>query len=70
MVLLWLNQQYIKQASTDKLVSWVELAFSRKNIRSDSIQHLTQVVELQKDRVKTFEAEQSTHPTDNKIKIV
>ncbi len=52
--LQWLNQQYIKQAPTNKLVSWLELSFSKKNIHSDSIQQLTKVVELQKDRVKTL----------------
>ncbi|MCL4162889.1 UNVERIFIED_CONTAM: hypothetical protein GTU68_007520, partial [Idotea baltica] len=52
--LQWLNQQYIKQATNEQLSSWVELAFSKKNIKPSSTQQLNQVVELQKDRVKTL----------------
>jgi glutamyl-tRNA synthetase len=52
--LQWLNQQYIKQTSNEQLSSWVELAFSKKNIKPSSTQQLNQVVELQKDRVKTL----------------
>ena len=52
--LQWLNQQYIKQASNEKLSSWVELALSKKNIKPSSPEQLNKVVELQKDRVKTL----------------
>jgi glutamyl-tRNA synthetase len=52
--LQWLNQQYIKQASNERLSSWVEVAFSKKNINPGSPQQLNKVVELQKDRVKTL----------------
>ncbi|MFK7793734.1 MAG: glutamate--tRNA ligase [Gammaproteobacteria bacterium] len=52
--LQWLNQQYIKQSPYEKLSSWVELAFSKKNIQPSSTEQLNKVVELQKDRVKTL----------------
>ena len=52
--LQWLNQQYIKQASNESLSSWVELALSKNNIKPSSPEQLNQVVELQKDRVKTL----------------
>ena len=52
--LQWLNQQYIKQTPNEKLSSWVELAFSKKNIKPSSFEQLSKVVELQKDRVKTL----------------
>jgi glutamyl-tRNA synthetase len=52
--LQWLNQQYIKQATNQQLSSWVELAFSKKNIKPSSPEQLNKVVELQKDRVKTL----------------
>ena len=52
--LQWLNQQYIKLSSSEALASWVELAFSKKNIQVNSKQQLNEVVQLQKDRVKTL----------------
>lgn len=52
--LQWLNQQYIKQAPNERLSSWLELAFSKKNIKPGSPQQLNKVAELQKDRVKTL----------------
>ncbi len=52
--LQWLNQQYIKQASNQQLSTWVELAFSKNNIKPSSPEQLNKVIELQKDRVKTL----------------
>ena len=52
--LQWLNQQYIKNTSNNKIVSWLETALSRKNIRPASSGQIDKVVELQKDRVKTL----------------
>ncbi len=52
--LQWLNQQYIKQSTNDQLVSWVELAYAKKNIKPNSTQQLNKIIELQKERVKTL----------------
>lgn len=52
--LQWLNQQYIKQAPNEKLISWVELAYANKHIKPNSSQQLNKVIDLQKDRVKTL----------------
>lgn len=52
--LQWLNQQYIKLTPNDRLSSWVELALSKNNIHAHSSEQLNEVIELQKDRVKTL----------------
>ena len=60
--LQWLNQQYIKQTPNERLSSWVELALSNKNIKVTSTQQLNEIVELQKDRVKTLS--EMTHASE------
>ena len=52
--LQWLNQQYIKQKSNEQLASWVELAYSKKNINLSSSHQLNKVIDLQKERIKTL----------------
>ena len=59
--LQWLNQQYIRASSNDRLADWVNLAFAKKNIKPKSKQQLDEVIQLQKDRAKTlFELAESS----------